>query len=208
MALHTISTTHKSLIEGLRAGSNEAWERFFDQYGQAIMELARHRGLQRADCEDILQKVACALANAMKGYDPTKGKFRSYLKTIVIHEIAHFIHQKRRDLPLDDHGGHAAVEGELDELVEAAWRKFLLDEAMAVIRMEFSESDQRAFHDYALEGRPPQGVAEDLGVSKDSVYQAKSRILKRLGAVIRAIDTQGRLPALDARPEVAQRSLT
>jgi DNA-directed RNA polymerase specialized sigma24 family protein len=53
-----------------------------------------------------------------------------------------------------------------------------------VIEVEFNDADRRAFQYYALEQRGARQTASELGVSLDQVYQAKSRIVKRLSALI------------------------
>ena len=55
---------------------------------------------------------------------------------------------------------------------------------MRVIESEYNDADVAAFRQYGVAGRSANEVAGELGVSVDSVYQAKSRILKRLSAII------------------------
>ena len=55
---------------------------------------------------------------------------------------------------------------------------------MIRVRAEFNAQDVAAFEAYAAGDRPATVVASSLGMSVDQVYQAKSRILRRLKAVI------------------------
>ena len=57
---------------------------------------------------------------------------------------------------------------------------------MRTIRVEFNDSDCEVFERYAIAGQDAQKVAQELDVSLDQVYQAKSRILKRLTILIEA----------------------
>jgi hypothetical protein len=57
---------------------------------------------------------------------------------------------------------------------------------MRTIRTEFTPSDCDAFERYAVAGEDAQAVAKDLAMSPAQVYQAKSRILKRLTTLIEA----------------------
>jgi RNA polymerase sigma-70 factor (ECF subfamily) len=48
------------------------------------------------------------------------------------------------------------------------------------VRGHFQDSTWSAFWQTAVEGRPPQAVAEALGLTVGAVYIAKSRVLARL----------------------------
>ncbi len=53
--------------------------------------------MQPADCDDLVQDVLLALSKAMQNfeYDPQKGKFRAYLKTVTLHSISRILRQRR-----------------------------------------------------------------------------------------------------------------
>jgi len=172
---------------------HEAWRAFHDRYGELIRGFARLRGVQAADCDDLLQDVLLSISRAMRNgfvYDPGKGTFRGYLKTTVLQAIARRARQNRPSRGLDEGGGpHQAAavsdgDAESDQTWEQQWRQHHTRLAMRTIESEFNATDLEAFHRYALLRHDAATVAADLRVSVDSVYQAKSRILKRLSRVI------------------------
>lgn len=55
---------------------------------------------------------------------------------------------------------------------------------MQRVRAEFRASDLLAFQLLTQGGRNAQAVALELGISVDSAYQSKSRILKRLRELV------------------------
>jgi RNA polymerase sigma-70 factor (ECF subfamily) len=55
------------------------------------------------------------------------------------------------------------------------WRR-----AVELLRTEFEEHTWQAFWQVAIDGRTLAEVAERLGMSVAAVYQAKSRVLRRL----------------------------
>jgi RNA polymerase sigma-70 factor, ECF subfamily len=190
-----VQTTHATLLA--RLGSSEdplAWREFCSRYGDLIREFARRQSLQPADCDDVLQDVLMALTKAMPGfdYDPARGKFRSYLKTVTLRAIFAKRRQKVNQVPLLECGGRESTgdadppcnDSDFDEQWDAEWRQYHLRQAMDVIRAEFNEADLRAFQLYAVEGQSAAESAKSLNMSLDQVYQAKSRILRRLSAVI------------------------
>jgi RNA polymerase sigma-70 factor (ECF subfamily) len=178
------SQTHVSLLARLTAGTDvAAWADFQSRYGDLIRGVCVRRGLQAADSDDVLQDVLIALTKAMPGfvYDPSRGRFRSYLRTVVSHAI---LKRVRQTGPV---GGLSGVEGageEEDRVWEDEWRHHHFRVAMRAVGEEFGARDMAAFRMYALDGRSAEVVGTELGMSVDSVYQVKSRVLKRLAARI------------------------
>lgn len=183
------TVTHTSLLARLAEGADpRAWTEFLARYGDLIRGCCFRRGLQGADAEDVQQDVLLSLSKAMPGfqYDPSRGLFRSYLKTVVMNAVSRRLLQKVSAQGLSGVSEPAGAPAGDEEAWEQEWRQYHFRRAMATIEPEFSEGDRRAFTLYALEGRSVQEAAETLGISVDSVYQAKSRIVRRLSAVIEA----------------------
>lgn len=187
--MYAQTTTHQSLLARLSAGAGDAsWREFSDRYEQLIRGFARRRGLSETDIDDVVQDVMLSLSKAMPGfeYDPLRGKFRSYLKTVVVRAISSRFGQKPHAVALEV--GTAAGGPELADPSEAhwesEWRQYHLRRAMSAVKQQFSSSDVSAFEAYALRGQDPGEVARALGMSVDRVYQAKSRMLRRLGELI------------------------
>jgi RNA polymerase sigma-70 factor (ECF subfamily) len=183
-------TTHATLLQRLSRGPDaDAWDEFCDRYGELIRSFAHRQGVQPADCDDVMQDVLVALTKSMPGfqYDPARGKFRSYLKTVVLHAVYRKSCQKRGEVALDDLTAAiipAADNRCIDEHWETEWRQHHLRLAMRTINSEFNRADQAAFQAYGVEGRSAAETAEQLGLTIDQVYQAKSRILRRLTELI------------------------
>ncbi len=183
-------TTHTSLLVRLSEGVDpSAWREFSDRYLQLIRGFGRRYGLQPADSEDAAQEVMLALSKSMGGftYDPEKGRFRSYLKTVSLRIILGILRQKRDRQPLDDVDESqetAFTDPEVEQMWEAEWREYHMRQAMRRIESEFNERDRLSFAEYVVKDRPAAETAEKLGMSMDQVYQAKSRIVKRLGQMI------------------------
>ena len=129
-----------------------------------------------------------ALTTAMPGfrYDKTRGKFRSYLKTIALHAIFSRTKGKRREVAIDDvpTAGLALTNEAVERLWDLQWRQYHLRNAMRQVEAEFNESDRNAFTQYAINGLGAKETAELLSLSMDQVYQAKCRILRRLSELI------------------------
>jgi RNA polymerase sigma-70 factor (ECF subfamily) len=192
------TTTHVSLLARLSDMADEAaWREFSERYGEMISTVGRRWGLQPADCDDLVQEVLLALSKAMQGFEyrPEKGKFRAYLKTITLHAVGRILRQKgltarRGDTETASNAaGHSAPN---DHAWDEEWRANHVRRAMQVIEVEFSGAQLRAFQRHAVDGSEAQAVAEALKLTVNQVYQAKSRILKRLTELVQEqVDDEG-----------------
>lgn len=179
------TATHTTLLARLGSGQDQAaWIEFVARYGELIRGFCLRRGLQPADCEDVQQEVLMSLSKSMPGfqYDPSKGLFRSYLKTVVVHAILKKSRQNTPHHSLPD--SESSPDAPDEQQWEQEWRQYHLRLAMRTIDAEFNPNDRRAFALYALDGKDVAAVARELEVSQDVVYQAKSRVLKRLSQLI------------------------
>lgn len=183
-------TTSAKLLARVADGVDPtAWREFCDRYGDLIRSFARRRGVQDADCDDLLQDVLISLTKALPGftYDPAKGKFRSYLKTVVIRSIFRKSRQKGAEVDLEgieDLTRAASTDEEVDGYWEVEWRQHHVRLAMRTLSAEFNSADQAAFQAYVVEGEDAAAVAQRLGLSVAAVYQAKSRMVKRMSELI------------------------
>jgi RNA polymerase sigma-70 factor (ECF subfamily) len=199
-AAYSQSQTHATLLarlgeRGDGTDRGRAWSEFVDRYGELIRGFCRRHGLQASDTDDVLQDVLLSLSKAMPGfaYDPAIGKFRSYLKTVVLHAIYRKLCQARGGAALGDVESIAAGEAitasgdpATDSQWEQEWRQHHLRQAMRAIDAEFSARDRAIFDRYAIGGELAEVVGREMGVTLDALYQIKSRITRRLSQVIEA----------------------
>ncbi|MHC4100428.1 MAG: RNA polymerase sigma factor [Planctomycetota bacterium] len=183
-------TTHATLLGRLaRRADQEAWREFHERYGELIRCFARRYGLQPADCDDVVQDVLVALTASMESfrYDPAKGRFRSYLKTLTVRAVFQRLRRGRPEVSVaepDVLPAGTASDDNVEKQWEREWRHNHVRRAMRRVEAEFNEKDKIAFTHYAVNGMSARDTAAALGVSNDRVYQVKSRILKRLSGII------------------------
>jgi RNA polymerase sigma-70 factor (ECF subfamily) len=197
-------TTHPSLLIRLRdPGDEPAWSEFTEIYGPLIYQLARRRGLQDSDAEDLRQEVFRAVARAIDHYDPdpARGSFRAWLSRIAGNLIINLlIAQRRHPRGTGDTEMQRMIEEQPEPLVEesalfeAEYRGRLLRWAADRVRGVFSEPAWQAFWQTAVEGRPPSEVALALGISVGTVYQYKSRVVTRIRREIERVEGTREIP--------------
>lgn len=186
------TSTHVTLLNRLQVGSDsQAWGEFVHRYSTLIRAVSLRHGLQPADGDDVVQDVLIALSKALPDfeYDPARARFRTYLQRIVQRTIFRRFRQKSSVNGISDLDTVASNPDRCDEIWEAEWRQYHMRRAMELIDVEFNARDREAFTMYVGAQQPAEETADALGMSVDQVYQAKSRILKRLSALI-AVQTE------------------
>jgi RNA polymerase sigma-70 factor (ECF subfamily) len=122
-----------------------------------------------------------AVHHALPEFRRTRtGAFRAWLKTITRHKI---IDRQRREenQPVAQGGTSAPDPAEEEEAVSAPEEDGILyRQALVMIQVEFNDEYQRAFDLVVLQDRNIRDAAELMGVEPEFIYQAKSRILRRL----------------------------
>jgi RNA polymerase sigma-70 factor (ECF subfamily) len=185
--------TRPSLLVRIRdSGDREAWRRFVEVYAPLVYKFARSRGLQDADAADLTQEVLQAVSGASKRlvYDPRRGTFRAWLYTVARNKLRNFLLARRRRHEADDPQLlDAQPAREEAEQWEREYEQRLFDWAAEQVRDCFQESTWHAFWITAVEGRGATEAATELGMSVGAVYIAKSRVLARLRAEIKKVQS-------------------
>ena len=162
-----------------------AWEEFRARYAPVIIGYSRNAGLPAQDAEDILQDVMLGFfrLSAEFHYDPAKGRFRGYLKQATLNAIRKRIRgdDPARSVP-DDFLDEQAPKAE--NHWENQWAERIMNRALDEARRRVDEETYEAFDLYARRGVAAEEVAARLGISVNSVHQAKSRVMRVVMAVV------------------------
>jgi RNA polymerase sigma factor (sigma-70 family) len=183
-----IPGTRHSLIVKLRDPANSAeWSEFVAIYEPLVYRLARRKGLQDADAQDLCQEVFRAVARAVDRWDPAKGSFRAWISQIARNLLINFLtrgrHQARGSGATSMQElleAQPAVDPSATALFEAEYERRLFRWAADDIRSEFAVTTWQAFWLTAVEDRTTGDVAASLCMSVGAVYVARSRVLARL----------------------------
>lgn len=184
MYTRAMQPTSATLMLRLKADGDVrevAWAEFCERYEPIIAGFARRQGLAPTQIPDLVQQIVTGFFAAQPkfSYDPRSGRFRGYLKACVAHEVQRL----RTTATASARREHAAaLSGETeDESWDAEWESHQLRAAMERVRSSYQGSSTfEAFHRVFVLSEPVERVAADLGLSRDSVYQAKVRVLAKL----------------------------
>lgn len=158
-----------------------AWSEFCERYEPIIAGFARRQGLAMSQIPDLVQQIVLGFFAAQPRfcYEPSMGRFRGYLKACVAHEVRRL----RVSAAASARRERIAAENDEteDQAWDAEWESHQLRAAMDRVRASYrANSIFEAFHRVCVLSESVEYVAADLGLSRDSVYQAKTRVLAKL----------------------------
>ena len=181
--------TRASLLIRVRDPADQsAWREFVKIYRPVILRLARQKGLQEADAEDVAQLVLMAVAKAVeqRAHDPGRAKFRTWLRRVAHNAILNALTRGRPDRGSGDSAllallnQHQSHSGPDSDLLRLEYRREVFRWAARQVREEFQETTWNAFWRTAVEGRSVEVVAEELAKNQGAIYAARSRIMRRI----------------------------
>jgi RNA polymerase sigma factor (sigma-70 family) len=181
--------TSATLLERLQTpGDEAAWERFLVIYKPLIHGWLRRFDLAGADADDLAQDVLMAVVKDLPEFQHAgqKGAFRGWLRVVTLNRLrGHW-----RRLQTQRRAAGSQVAEMLDQLQDPAselcrrWDqehdRFVTQRLLEIIQPEFQATTWQAFRRLVLEDAAPAQVAQELGLSSNAVWSAKSRVLRRL----------------------------
>ena len=177
-------TTRSSVLKAVADTENEAaWSHLFDLYAGFVFSMARHKGLNETDADDIVQVVFADLARNLPTfkYDREKGRFRSYLTGLVNWRVVDRLKASKRDAELKaNFWKEVKAAGGDDEFSEREWQAAAMKEALRRMKPSVSPEHYAAFVASAVEGQDTDVVTKLYGISRDSLYQIRKRLTVKL----------------------------
>ncbi len=179
--------TNDSLIARVKDPANEAaWIEFLAIYQPVVLRLARNRGLQPADADDLAQGVFLTLSNAINDWEPNPHgpPFRVWFFKITRNAIINALRSRQR---YQATGGTSVLEL-LEQIPDDASSAEFYRESQrevfrwvsAEVRPEFSPSTWNIFWRTAVDDIPAEQVAAEMQRKVGAIYVAKWRVLKRI----------------------------
>jgi RNA polymerase sigma-70 factor (ECF subfamily) len=176
------------LVQVQDPANREAWELFARIYRPVIVRIARARGLQHADAQDLSQQVLMAVASAIGDWEKRdeSTRFRHWLSRVTKNAILNALTRRPKDQAV---GGSSVEEllreavdrdGETTALIETELRRELYLRAAERVKVEFRPDSWQAFEMSVAGDLAIEQIAAELGKSVGAIYTARSRIMFRL----------------------------
>ncbi|MBK8268613.1 MAG: sigma-70 family RNA polymerase sigma factor [Planctomycetes bacterium] len=181
-----MDTTRASLLLRLRDRADaDAWALFDRIYRPMLTRFAMRMGLGREDADDVVQQCLKAVAQHIGSfeYDPARGRFKGWLRTLVQNKVLNELRIRR---PVAAESGMLrsiqADEENPADAFERIWMQEHLWHCLKELRSEVEGTTYRAFEEYVLNQRAAEEVAKELGLSVNHVYTIKWRLTEKVAA--------------------------
>lgn len=179
-----MTTTSLTLLHRLARGDDEAaWGRFVELYTPLMLAWCRRLQMSDMDAADLVQSTFVVLYQKLPGFQyDANGSFRAWLKTVLSNAWRNQLRQARIGSPdgsvLDpDQIPETDPRIEIDE---AEYRTYLVKRALDLMQAQFEPDTWKAVWEFVVNDRPAAEVAQELGLTVNAVYLAKSRVLRHL----------------------------
>jgi RNA polymerase sigma-70 factor (ECF subfamily) len=190
--------TRASLILKLASTQDTlAWNEFARLYQPVVYRLARRRGFQHADAEELVQEVMVSVARAVDRWvpDAKRGRFRDWLHQIARNLMINFLTRRKYQVwGTGDSGIQRILEEApdanpaLEETFELEYRREVFSAAARNVQQAVSASTWQAFELSAIDGLPIDETAARLRLSIGNVYIARSRVMARLRVEVQRME--------------------
>ena len=190
----TSATLLRTLREARSGVDDVAWARFVDMYGPVVHHLVHllSPGISDADTDDAVQDVFVKLVNILRSgaYDSAKGKFRTYLSTLVRRLLIDRYREaaaRRRDRQVEiEVAEEIAVEDDPGAWMDAKWRIAcrMAAERRVMEDSALAEQSREVWRLLSAEGLSVKEAARRLGIPANTVSKIKRRIETRIAAVL------------------------
>jgi RNA polymerase sigma-70 factor (ECF subfamily) len=178
-------TTSRTLLDRLRNQQDpRAWQVWLSVYEPWLRDwLGRHH-FQPADSDDLLQNILVVVSRKLPAFvhNGQPGAFRTWLRHILVHEVRSFFRRRRpaADPPSDWLDRLEDPGSDLSRQWDQEHNQQVVRRLLAAIQRDFEDSTWEVFRLLVLEDRPAAEVARRTGLTRNAIYVAKSRVLKRL----------------------------
>lgn len=191
--------TRDSLLVQVQSPDNRAaWDEFVLMYRPVVYRLARRRGLQDADAQDLAQRVLMAVAAAIGTWEKSSEsvRFRHWLRRVARNAILNMLTRQPRDRAA---GGTSVQEflqeqpgndSQAEAQIELEYRRELYLRAARIVRNDVEPDTWRAFELTVIEQRSIDEAAVELEKPVGTIYAARSRIMRRLRQAVQELERE------------------
>jgi RNA polymerase sigma-70 factor (ECF subfamily) len=185
--LDSNASTSRSLLARAQEHDSQSWQRLSDIYAPVVYRWARRHGVQENDAADVVQTVLLRMTQAIGSFERQRtGSFRAWLGKITYYTI---IDRGREAAKSPQASGGTEFLNRLHEIPDPPpeatatlndERLRIARRALGLLETDFEPHVWQAFWRTTIDGQSAANVADELDMNRPAVYQAKSRVLRRL----------------------------
>lgn len=189
----TLPLTSTSLLDGLARGEQGAeWQELCGRYLPVLRRFTRQLGLDEHESEDAAQEALLRFVRQYRAghYQRERGRLRSFMFTVA-HSVARDLQRRswiQRGLIVNSEEIGDQAQTWAQTIWEEEWERELFARALDRLRPEVEPHTMEAFECFALRGESAASISARLGMTENSIYLAKRRLLRRLRELINAMN--------------------
>lgn len=181
--------TSASLLQRLRSSPHDAdWGQLVDLYTPLIRVWMRRYSSSQQDADDVLQEVLSVVIRKLPAFERQRtGSFRSWLRTITVNCLRD---SWRANRFRPSAAGGSDFRQLLDQMedpqsqLSQQWNQehdqYVLRTLLDQVRPSLADDTWQAFKRVSVDGETAATVAQELGMTVNSVYIAKSRVMGKI----------------------------
>ena len=146
------------------------------------------------DTEDLAQQVMLKLWQLLPKFDyDDKRRFRSYIGRVTRITVYDYLRKKYREenkinRVSGDKTNNNITLPDIEKLINDEWEGFLINQALSNISSDLNQKHLIIFK-RLISGEEAEGIAEDIGIKKNSVHQIYKCIKDKLRIEIKRLKT-------------------
>ncbi len=180
--------TFKSLLVRIRdVDDEESWATFVEIYEPFIEGYLRRRGISGELALDVRQEVLMVVSQRITDFEHNgrRGAFRNWLRTTTVNCLRAHTRRQRQESPggsvfLDVVQQLADDESELSRVWNVEYDRHVVEGLLDRLAPHFQENTLLAFRKTTLDQMAAADVATELGMTRNCVIVARSRVLGKL----------------------------
>lgn len=164
-------------IHQCRRGNRRAQRRLYEHYLPYVLTVVRRFGVEEREQADVVQEVFAAVFAQLDAYDPAKGKFTTWLRTLCVRRTVDFL--RRRKLVFTE----LKIDLPTESYERFDLRAYSAEQLIAVIQT-LPVGYRTVFNLFAVDGYSHQEIADLLGIkaatSRSQYARARQLIREKL----------------------------
>jgi RNA polymerase sigma-70 factor (ECF subfamily) len=169
-----------------------AWDEFVGLYGPVVYRVARGRGFQAADADNLVQEVLFAVAQSVSQWleRADRGSFRAWLLRIARNEAADTI-SRRATRPLGRDGdaaarvlSHLPARDDISSRLDLEYERTVFQWAADKVRSTVASHTWQAFWLTHVDGHSIEEAAKQLQTRPGNIYFGRSRVMARIKELV------------------------
>ncbi|WDE97413.1 sigma-70 family RNA polymerase sigma factor [Lentisphaera profundi] len=178
---------------------DQSWEEFNEYYRPYIYMITKGLNMQHDDAKEITQLIMIKIwKNLPKfDYDPDKGYFRGWLRTVTVNMVRNYIASKafkQESLESIQESNESLPDldrdfskSEIERIADEEWEVYICRLAWDNVKENFEENAQEVYR-LLSEGKECDVIGEQLGIKRNTVYVYRKRIQEKLYREIRRLN--------------------